>query len=388
MHSKGRECCVGKSMWRTPGLPLAAMLLMIVTSMTMAQMAYANLPEGWQSDPDSQDLIYQPLNMRFATHIGDMVRVNPFTYDSKGLDVSIGYNHTKAWVVMTLYIYLRSYYQHPDLGSHFRYCLEEAKRGHKNSVVVSEESTTFPIGPAVVMGLNGFLRYEVDGIEWGSYVVLLPYGERYLLLRVSFLGGDRENVVKSVLALMNDFMTVLQFPMQHISQNSRDYTPISEREKREYEKADLEVFPDDVRDSFDSCRSKTIAWAGVIEDVKTEEKEDFTVVSFLCRHYYFNWIEYFGVQSERIYLSSKGEGQFYLYLRMKKETSIASYLDDVGDLMIAYGKLIRVEKDIIYLNPTYIRGIDQIYFGHFDSVYESNERIRTHERQAMPKVTN
>jgi hypothetical protein len=357
-----------------------AIMIVAVISITIVTQAYANPPPGWRSYPDSQDLIYEPLDLRFPARIGDLVRVNPTTYDSQGLDVSIGYNSTKVHLVITLYIYLRSYYEHSDIESHFQYCIKEIQRKRPNSVVISQESTIFPIGGAEVIGLKAFVRYNggLPSGEWGSYAVLLPYGERFVLLRASFLRGDLEKVVESVWIIVKDLMWTLRFPIEYISQTSREYTPISEWEKREYENSDREVFPDDVRESVDNYRTTTVAWTGVIEDVRIDEKEQFSEVSFLCRHFYYDWIEYFGPQTEHIFLSSKGEGQFSVSWRVKKGTPSTSF-DDVGDLLIAFGKPIRIENDVIYLDTTYIRGIDQTYFKHSDAVYEFNKRTKTHD---------
>jgi hypothetical protein len=176
-----------------------------------------SLPPGWRADTESTDLVYEPLGIHFPAKIRDWVRVDPITYDSEGLDVSVGYNATEAPLIVDLYIYLRSYYHPSDLEGHFQYCIEEIKRDKPGSRVISQEPTDFPIGSAEVSGLKAFVRQRKGNDELGSYAVLLPYGERFVYLRVTFAGGDQDHVVQGVWEIMKVFMKGINFPLEPLS---------------------------------------------------------------------------------------------------------------------------------------------------------------------------
>ena len=55
---------------------------------------------------------------------------------------------------------------------------------------------------------------------------------------------------------------------------SRDYTPHSDQERVEFEKADRNIYPDDIRQDITKFKNTAIAWAGIIQEVSSIDEED------------------------------------------------------------------------------------------------------------------
>ncbi|HEY79377.1 MAG TPA: hypothetical protein G4O09_09720 [Dehalococcoidia bacterium] len=145
---------------------------------------------------------------------------------------------------------------------------------------------------------------------------------------------------------------------------SRSYEPISEWEQREYDKANRYIYPDDVREDITKYLSVTIAWTGVIKESTVYQTDEGPDIYDLLEHHYYDWIEDFGAQQERILLSPRGEGLFKTKWCVTKETTQAE-LDEMtepGKLLIVYGKPQAMENDIIIVEASYIRDIGKEWY--------------------------
>jgi hypothetical protein len=145
---------------------------------------------------------------------------------------------------------------------------------------------------------------------------------------------------------------------------TKEYQPISEWEQREFNKADRKIYPDDVRQNIVVYESKTVAWAGLIQETHVIQTDEGPDVVYLLEHHYFDWLEDYGPQRERLFLSPRGEGVFKTTWGLKKDTTAAE-LDDFTNpdhMLIVYGTPLSIEQDVIVLNASYIRGIDRRYY--------------------------
>ena len=136
-----------------------------------------------------------------------------------------------------------------------------------------------------------------------------------------------------------------------------------------------------------------LAWAGIVEDMTLIENAGYLEYIIYCRHYYYDWIESFGPGTSRIWLSTKGEGEFALYFKVNRSVSHEGFLKmfaknsevaakSIGNMIIAYGKPNRIENDIIYLDPWYYqRQIGAMWFTHTSEIYVENRRDETHGRR-------
>ena len=81
------------------------------------------------------------------------------------------------------------------------------------------------------------------------------------------------------------------------------------------------------------------------------------------KHYYYDWIEDFGVGNKPIKLSSEGEGHFYCDYYMKKnweERVIQIVVENIiGQCAIVYGFPIAIsENEIVNVTVKHLRTID------------------------------
>ncbi len=98
-------------------------------------------------------------------------------------------------------------------------------------------------------------------------------------------------------------------------------------------------------------KNKLLNWTGIIKSINTENDRDSLKFIITVDHKYWDFIEDFSIQDEKIFLSDKGEGIFYF--TKKYPLSYQSKLDSISnnykinDFIICYGNL----KDGFENNP-------------------------------------
>jgi hypothetical protein len=143
---------------------------------------------------------------------------------------------------------------------------------------------------------------------------------------------------------------------------SREYKPISDWEKYAYGKADRNVFPNDVRADFKKYDSLRAAWPGIILKAEPEKTDSTIEVHLLIEHHYYDWIEDFSIQHERIFLSPRGEGLFRTTWHLKPHADLKRVRESVGDMAIVYGIPTGVVDSVVEMTCYYIRVIDKEWF--------------------------
>ena len=68
-----------------------------------------------------------------------------------------------------------------------------------------------------------------------------------------------------------------------ITGGSMEYRPLNAKEKEAFDKSDRTVFPDDVRQALDKYKETTVAWTGIIEEIRMIETEGYIERIILCR---------------------------------------------------------------------------------------------------------
>lgn len=150
------------------------------------------------------------------------------------------------------------------------------------------------------------------------------------------------------------------FPFPH----TRDYQPISDWEQTEFDRAERDVYPDDVRENPEDYESTVVAWPGTILESTIEEREDNIEAIFLLEHHYYDWLEDFSIQREKVFLSPRGEGLFTTSCLLKKDADLAEIRDASApeNMAIVYGTPDRIEDDVVVVKSTYIRAIDRQWY--------------------------
>lgn len=149
------------------------------------------------------------------------------------------------------------------------------------------------------------------------------------------------------------------------SHGPQPYKPADEREASLLEKANLSVYPYDVRKAPQKYANTLVRWSGVISGVKYRLGATSQIAILQIKHRYFDWIEDSGSQPEKYFLSPKGEGDFALAWVDDLSEDAFSFLREFekGDMIIAYGYPSEIKGQTIGLVPVkYIRSFDPQYF--------------------------
>ena len=134
---------------------------------------------------------------------------------------------------------------------------------------------------------------------------------------------------------------------------SRNYTPHSDQERIEYEKADRNVYPDDIRRDFSRHKNTAVAWAGIIQEASVIDEEDHMEMILLVEHHYFDWIEDISPGWEAYWLSPTGEGLFKAKIGFaKEEREVREKWGAAGNMVIVYGTPHVVDNDDVIYIPT------------------------------------
>ena len=137
---------------------------------------------------------------------------------------------------------------------------------------------------------------------------------------------------------------------------SREYTPHSDQERVEFEKANRNVYPDDIRNDISRYKDTTIAWAGIIKEASIVDEKDHMEMIFLVEHHYYDWIEDIGTAHGTHWLSPRGEGNFKAKIGFAKdELAIREKWGAGKNMVIVYGTPHMVDNDnVIYINTTIV----------------------------------
>jgi hypothetical protein len=161
------------------------------------------------------------------------------------------------------------------------------------------------------------------------------------------------------LALLILLSGCLPFP------HTRAYRPVSTLERQAFDRASQDVFPDDVRNAPADHSGTILVWPGVILSSEFVDHGDRVEIQLLLEHHYYDWIEDFGAQRERIFLSPRGEGRLRTSWIVRKggDTEALRKAARPGTLLILYGRPDQVADDgSISVRAVYIRAIDPEWF--------------------------
>lgn len=181
----------------------------------------ADVPDQsvWAEDAESGALTYVPLNVWFPGTFEHLALEGTTEYDEDGLDVSVGYNSTGKPMWLTFYMYLKEYYPHADLRSHFEAVVGDVLSEWPGSELVSAHNAGFSFGETHIDGFLASFRYGQGPTPgaWGGFAVLFPYGDFYVYMRTSFLGVDNQAVTDGVWGTMDRFLIELDLTDPGIS---------------------------------------------------------------------------------------------------------------------------------------------------------------------------
>ncbi len=146
---------------------------------------------------------------------------------------------------------------------------------------------------------------------------------------------------------------------------SRNYRPLPWEENL-MSNALKTVMPSDVRLNPERYQGKLIHWIGIVKsyDVLDSVNND---IMFRLDQKFYDYIEDFSIQRETIFLSPKGEGEFY-YIQSFPDSSsdtIKKWLDGMvyrNDLAFCYGDFYKLENDLPVLVGKRTRFIHEQFY--------------------------
>ncbi len=84
----------------------------------------------------------------------------------------------------------------------------------------------------------------------------------------------------------------------------------TELENKYFEKSNKLILPSDVINKTDNYLNANIHWVGIIDSIKVRESEEGSIAIYYAEQKYWDYIEDFGAQKEKMFLSKFGEGKF------------------------------------------------------------------------------
>jgi hypothetical protein len=126
-----------------------------------------------------------------------------------------------------------------------------------------------------------------------------------------------------------------------------EYTPKDDHEKIQFEKANRNIYPDDVR------KDTTIAWAGIIKETTMTEVGNRIEVIILVDHHYYDWLVGINSPYGTYWLSPRGEGAFKAKGRYDSVEQAKKWVSK-GNMVIVYGTPAVVDGNGVILIDTII----------------------------------
>jgi hypothetical protein len=138
---------------------------------------------------------------------------------------------------------------------------------------------------------------------------------------------------------------------------SLNYKPASDWEKREFENARFDVYPEDIRENLAEYKTTEVAWAGIIQVSERYENPNSQEFALLMEHRYFDWKPTYRNSNIIYHPSASGEGLFQTSWFLKKDADLDFYSELYApeNLALVYGVPDTVINDVVFLKCKYIR---------------------------------
>jgi hypothetical protein len=146
-----------------------------------------------------------------------------------------------------------------------------------------------------------------------------------------------------------------------ISQRSNFYKPLTKNEKILFEKAEKCIMPSDVRENPGPYLNKLIHWIGIVDTIMIKTNSDTIIADIYLQQRYWDYIEDFSIQKEKMFISPFGEGYFLFRKKFPISMSVDTLKKHMAvfankeNLIFAYGKFIGLQDSLPILGSEGIR---------------------------------
>lgn len=166
---------------------------------------------GWVVQSDAALHVYSGLS--FASEWNSFRRVSTRTYDEKGHNVSVAYQHPDKDLNFTFYVYPKDFDCLPDPKEQFIKAVQDVRGVYPDMTIEKSIRTQIPFGSSTTTGYMAFVRWPHAKVEKGSLVVLIPSGDRFFKVRETFLLDPPDESYQNALSALNQFLQSLQVPL-------------------------------------------------------------------------------------------------------------------------------------------------------------------------------
>jgi hypothetical protein len=143
---------------------------------------------------------------------------------------------------------------------------------------------------------------------------------------------------------------------------SSHYKPLDPEEEECLIKADKSILPDEVRNDFKSTKNKSVIWTGIVDTVIYSKPNDTVLlVDVYLQHRYYDFIEDFSIQQEKMFVSPFGEGLYVFRKAIMGKQPFDKIKTDLQKsifkecLIFSYGIVESLHDSIPYLSAENIR---------------------------------
>lgn len=139
------------------------------------------------------------------------------------------------------------------------------------------------------------------------------------------------------------------------------YKPTNPGEDESLKNADKSILPFDVKRSSQTFENKSVVWTGIVKKLDIYSKNNETIADIYLEHRYYDFIEDFSIQQEKMFVSPFGEGEYILRQKMNSEIPFDEIKKELPKIifkecfLITYGKVGKIENKVPILKYENLR---------------------------------
>jgi hypothetical protein len=153
-------------------------------------MGRAESMEGWEKLSEPSGYLHTWSGLFFPSRIEALKQLAPMSYEPGGRNSAIGYNGPQHRLAITVYIYPK-YADSMELILSDE--LHQIRRAHPGMSIEMAGPMTMPFAGAdgVPDTYGAYLTYDLDKVELGSLLELIPVDDKLVKVRATWVRSDQ-----------------------------------------------------------------------------------------------------------------------------------------------------------------------------------------------------